>query len=1219
MRHALLWTFLAGVNADCINMVYKNMQYLSDPQLKQYNMSNCTVTCNTGYYGDLCQPWDSYSNLPQGPWNMAGYYTVGSGVIRSISVDLSDITQIQYTASESVLVGIFKQNTANSRIMQISLYTGTKTLILSPPVKSGSPGTLDSVVVRNGKIYVARSFPGGTYDIVLLTGPESAQTLFSIKEPALLIEIYTDKGTQTAFIYTLYNNVMSCYPNNQCVPWKQYGGGVKAIVCGIDCPYSIYVSLEYTITKLTQTTETPSITDVNKIYCLAADTYMNVIVYGTSSSMVQVNLGSGMKYTFPSMSVSSSCSIDISELRSQIMVFNGGALTTIESMQNACGAKQTSPAIFSNSTSKCTPCPPLPDNAKFVLGSVLCEWVCEETYTKLGSWCVPQVVQPCPAYYIAIDGGLCSPSLQPWAASGRYVDSVQNSVFLNANGYAPYIYASDGTTTIIAMNKNIYYLGMQNSMFSLPIVGATPFFQLMDTPTGTIKCKINNNDYYYMSWQNGVLWAAFTTHTNNYVHCLWALNTTDPASLVLINYWQLGARLCSVAYGNLTTVYTIFCGTNSVAQLSGDDIVPITGKFAAGYSDGILSQSSFNNPSSVVHFKSRLYIADMGNCVIREVDLGRGQVSTVAGVQGVCQRSPTTLAYPFNLVNSAYDGFFLFMDQYQSETYPSIRQLHIPTFIVQTIKASSLSSPTSLVGFTDRILVAYQSSYYHIQASTLPCPPGTSANTGNALSFGGCYPCYTGYFSAPDGCRQCTVPVCNMTGQLLMPCQPGSDSYCGVCTNKPPGSIYTGPSSVPGSVIASGDCPWAYVPPCPAGYYNKSGMCTSCPPFSSSIAGSSTLTDCKCLGNGKWVNGGCVVPSPYYSPPAVCGPLSICPTYNEPSSPFPILSTCNAYVTQSPSQVCPCDQGQYIAQIYPYSCMQCPSGLYSSTGRGCQNCPMFMVPSLSQMECKCAVGSYNMMLESSTPVCGCGPGMAFSMAQGCTACPRNTANSQVFALQGMKVDCTPCNPGMVAPPGSSYCIPCGLGEFGPSYTGSCLTCPAGQYSPDPTMNACTDCKDDCAGQYETVCPTNASRLICSSCPDPRPYSRFNGNRNCTTDGLPGYYELEGVCTICTLFDALSCPKGWVLLPCTAYSDAVCMPCTSDNGDDTCAQCINTTKPLNYANWTYTPATPNGPNSICTWGCSDGYRAQPIPLPPGLGPLWECVQASAWSWYDIFTL
>jgi hypothetical protein len=84
-----------------VAMPSTSMKYLDDTQLQRYRLTDpCTVTCNTGYTGDFCQDQTSlFVGLPMGPWNQAGYYTGGSGLLRTQSISVSSIDYIQYTTT----------------------------------------------------------------------------------------------------------------------------------------------------------------------------------------------------------------------------------------------------------------------------------------------------------------------------------------------------------------------------------------------------------------------------------------------------------------------------------------------------------------------------------------------------------------------------------------------------------------------------------------------------------------------------------------------------------------------------------------------------------------------------------------------------------------------------------------------------------------------------------------------------------------------------------------------------------------------------------------------------------------------------------------------------------------------------------------------------------------------------------------------------------------
>ena len=94
------------------------------------------------------------SALTAGPWNDAGLYTVGAGVVRvlsSISGSINGFFPAFYYGSSSIM-GL-KSSGAALVLAETSFGGQTPTTILEPPAL----GTLDSLVVRNGIIYVSQS------------------------------------------------------------------------------------------------------------------------------------------------------------------------------------------------------------------------------------------------------------------------------------------------------------------------------------------------------------------------------------------------------------------------------------------------------------------------------------------------------------------------------------------------------------------------------------------------------------------------------------------------------------------------------------------------------------------------------------------------------------------------------------------------------------------------------------------------------------------------------------------------------------------------------------------------------------------------------------------------------------------------------------------------------------------------------------------------------
>jgi hypothetical protein len=157
-------------------MPYSNIQYLAQPN--PYLLTDpCTITCSLSYTGDFClDQTPLFSKLPMGPWNQPCYYTVGSGTLRTMSIDVSGINSIQFTARDSLLIGI---QAATNSVVEIALYSRTITPVLTAP----AGGSYDSLVVRNCIVYTARTTQSGgssyTYSIGALNDSYSFTQLVS--------------------------------------------------------------------------------------------------------------------------------------------------------------------------------------------------------------------------------------------------------------------------------------------------------------------------------------------------------------------------------------------------------------------------------------------------------------------------------------------------------------------------------------------------------------------------------------------------------------------------------------------------------------------------------------------------------------------------------------------------------------------------------------------------------------------------------------------------------------------------------------------------------------------------------------------------------------------------------------------------------------------------------------------------------------------------------
>lgn len=1242
-----------------------NIRYIDTLQQQLYNISDpCTTTCTDGYYGDFCQDLSEYSTLPMGPWNQAGYCTNGGGVMRSMTIDVSNIFSVQYTKKDSVLIGLSYGGYSNSVLSEISLYSRKITPVLYPT----PAGSLDALIVRKGCVYVARSIKVNgalKYDIATTNAPLQAQTLMYITVKAMLIEVCADKGKITSFSYGS-NKIIACYPSGVCNTWIPSTPVISGMISGADCGNTLYASSGANILKITSNGYSTLKSTPTIIYCLTGIPDINVLLYKSRNNMWQINMNTNSISSLP-LGVTETqevvCSADVSENSNKILIVHDGLISTLEAIQEPCSFGQTSQAILCNSTSQCTSCPPPPSNAFLIEGSVSCEWSCMPAYTHSGSRCVAQVIQPCPNYYrVSPDSpGLCVPSVIPWADQGKYATTGGYSKQLSFPVKAPPYLLTCQDTVLIQATIGRFYVSKDSgsSWTNVPVV-----------QFASASCSYSSqNSYYYLSSRHGVMWAAFTVQrVEGTQHCLWAVNTSlATQQLQVIQAWTLNNPLCSAA-GAGDGVYAILCGYNYIlfAKLQiGSVLSPVVGNPISGHIDGTFLAAKLNGPSSLVARDSRLYIADTGNCVIREVDLIRGMVGTVSGFPSTCQRadgtgSGATLVYPTNLVYTPYDGLFLFVDKYINENIAIIRQFHVDTATVNTIQTMPYNYFTGIVASNIGIIILVQHIYYIYNASWEYCPTGTSSNAGSAFDASDCLACPIFHYSdtLSGTCKPCTSPTCALPGQLFIPCQLSSDAYCGNCTNKPTNnSRYIGASSIPGTPSGGGDCVWVYTPPCPVGYYSvvsipvdTGQLCSSCPIWSTTAkSGSSFISNCSCMGGGKWINSStsvssstsdtvsvvvnsktdseasisCLIMSPFISFPITCSPIEVCEAYKEPAFPFPILLSCTSYDTDTYMGVCPCQPGEYIKQIYPKICATCPAGLYSPSGRGCMVCPYLTEPSNDQSTCRCAAGTYDVALTQAQPSCVCGLGKAFYPSVGCIQCPENTYNAEIREFGSEigsemiteigtptmpePIQCPKCPEGMWSPAGASTCTQCPLGQFRQQGDALCSSCPVGSYAPNPAVSRCVDCSVDCSGRKETKCPTNNNLYMCSDCQAPRMNSAFNGQRDCTTVCNTGFYELDGECVLCTEYYKATCPEGNRFVECTPYADAGCVGC------------VNSSMPLNFALWTYLSNAPNGPNSGCEWECEVGYSPQHARLPSGVEATWECVKVAEWNVWDLFTV
>ncbi|MGH9467215.1 MAG: hypothetical protein ACRD1Y_07655 [Terriglobales bacterium] len=122
-------------------------------------------------------------------------------------------------------------------------------------------------------------------------------------------------------------------------------------------------------------------------------------------------------------------------------------------------------------------------------------------------------------------------------------------------------------------------------------------------------------------------------------------------------------------------------------DLSTDTVSTVAGTNQSGFANGPVASARFNHPFGILASAdgTKLYIADTGNNMVREIDLTTGQVSTVAGSGGLGHADGPALQATFSEPNG------LAWDANQQNIYISdfetadIRELNLATGTVTTI------------------------------------------------------------------------------------------------------------------------------------------------------------------------------------------------------------------------------------------------------------------------------------------------------------------------------------------------------------------------------------------------------------------------------------------------------------------------------------------------------------------------------------------------------
>jgi hypothetical protein len=485
--------------------------------------------------------------------------------------------------------------------------------------------------------------------------------------------------------------------------------------------------------------------------------------------------------------------------------------------------------------------------------------------------------------------------------------------------------------------------------------------------------------------------------------------------------------------------------------------------------------------------------------------------------------------------------------------------------------------------------------------------------------------CASGFYSSDGDCNLCPAGSFSSPGSNSV-----QDCFCNVG--------YTGPNGGPCTVCVPGtfkDTIGSASPQiCSTGTYsNASGMsfCLTCAPFSDAPAGSSHITDCRCLPGYSGIDGG---------PCSACGRG----TYFADSSGTPACAFCEA--------------GKYSDQVAGTVCLDCPVRTSSQQGQTnietCHCIAGYEGPSGTNGCEMCEVGKYKSVLGGFA--CSPCPAGTYSDQRGnnllslCQLCPSMTTspagsvsitacicNEGYTGLDGD--ECSACAPGKYkAIRGSSVCDLCRVGKFsssvGARYESVCTSCMAGKYSDqmgatsDVACNACPQAKyseiggatqlDACvpcaAGKYSStvggdsaltciLCEIgkfsgSAASTVCLNCPAGT-YGSVDGAQSpdrcleCRA-GKYSNQQASASSTVCT-----DCSPGFFSNMRAANSSANCQVCGSNlysrAGSSACSSCPSGSMSG--------PETPSVEDCLCNVGYVQSQPGSPCydprsDCPPG---------------------
>lgn len=306
-------------------------------------------------------------------------------------------------------------------------------------------------------------------------------------------------------------------------------------------------------------------------------------------------------------------------------------------------------------------------------------------------------------------------------------------------------------------------------------------------------------------------------------------------------------------------------------------------------------------------------------------------------------------------------------------------------------------------------------------------------------------------------------------------------------------------------------------------YVNEDGQCVSCPADSISLAGSSSLANCKCQ-------------SGFTKQGDTCTACAV-----------------GKYKSASGSQSCTFCPSGYIG--YPdnlvstrttleVSCLQCSPDTYTLNMSLCTNCPnnsQAPAGSDSSIDCTCNAG-YTGNNGDVCVACPTGKYKPDAGAETCTNCPSNTYQANEAATSSAHCVSCPINSQAVESSQSATDCVCTPG-FTFNNT-ACVSCAAGSYKPEAGNAACNVCPTHTyyAGTHPYV------NNLCTECPaNTQDVAAGAGIASCQCN--PGYIWENSTCRVCTA--GFYCPARDTEVACYAGSTSVTAAATIED-----CQCLS---------------------------------------------------------------